>query len=66
MTKLYTRTAFFIHKPTQKLIYRLDMKTGFKYLWEKEKVLTLERLAKEKFINKHEIEIRDHGTNNPN
>jgi hypothetical protein len=55
------RTALFVHKPTQKVIYRLSMKTGFKYLWEKEKVLTLERLAKDKFINKAEIDIRDYG-----
>jgi hypothetical protein len=56
------RTAFFVHKPTQKVIYRLSMKTGFKYLWEKEKVMTLERLAKDKFINKAEIEVRDQGS----
>lgn len=63
MSKLYTRTAFFIHRPTQKLIYRLDMKTGFKYLWEKEKALTLEKLAKDKFIHKNDIDVRDQGEN---
>ena len=55
------RTAFFVNKKDNTVIYRLSMKTGFKYLWEKEKVLTLERLAKEKFIHKNDIEIRDHG-----
>ena len=65
MNKLYTRTAFFIHNPTQKIIYRLDMKTGFKYLWEKEKALTLDRLAKDKFLHKTDIEVRDQGENTP-
>jgi len=60
MTKLYTRTALFIHKPTQKVIFRLNMRTGFKYLWEKEKVLTLEKLVKDKFLLKAEIEVRDY------
>lgn len=67
--KRILRTAFFVHKPKQgheKVIYRLSMNTAFKYLWEKEKVLTLERLAKNLFIHKSEIEVRDQGAHQLN
>ena len=42
------------------------MKTGFKYLWEKEKALTLEKLAKDKFIHKNDIDVRDQGESKSN
>lgn len=64
MSRLY-RTALFVHKPTQKVIYRLTMNTEFKYLWEKAKVLKLDELVKDKFLLKHEIEVRDYGQNQP-
>lgn len=64
MSKFYS-TAIFIHKPTQKVLYRLSMKPINKYMWEKEKVMQFERIVKERFINKHEIEVRDYGTNQP-
>jgi hypothetical protein len=34
-------------------------------MWEKEKVMVFEKIAKDRFINKHEIEVRDYGTNQP-
>ena len=64
MSQLY-HTAVFIHKPTQKLLYRLSIKPINKYMWEKEKVMVFEKIAKDRFINKHEIEVRDYGTNQP-
>lgn len=34
-------------------------------MWEKEKVLTFEKIIKDRFLNKSEVEIRDYGVNQP-
>lgn len=62
MAQLYS-TAVFIHKPTGKLLYRLSTKPYNKYFWEKEKVMTVEKLVKDQFLRREEIEVRDYGTN---
>lgn len=62
MNKLYY-TALFVHRPTGKVLFRLSEKPINKYMWEKAKALKFEELAKDRFINKSEIDIRDYGTN---
>jgi len=64
MSTLY-HTAVFIHKPTQALLYRLSIKPLNKYFWEKEKVMMFEKLVKDRFLERREIEVRDYGVNQP-
>ncbi len=66
MSKFYNE-ALFIDKNTNKVIWRLVSKPFSekhphfnKFYWNKEKQEVLERLIKDRFLNKHEIEIRDY------
>lgn len=58
-------TALFVQKSTQKLLYRLTDKPITKYFWEKAKVMKFEEIAKNRFIDKWDIEIRDYGQHSP-
>ncbi len=58
MTKYFT--AIFTEKSTGKVIFRLNEKPINKYMWEKAKALTLEKLVKERFMLKDEIQIKDY------
>lgn len=61
-------TAIFTDKTTGKVIHRLDHKAfdpikwpGYtKFEWEKKKAVTLEKLVKERFLDKRNIRISDH------
>lgn len=56
-------TALFVQKSTGKVIYRLQEKPLNKYFWEKAKVLKFDELAKDRWIDKWDIEVRDYGAN---
>lgn len=51
------KTALFIEKSTGKLLYKLKNKPLNKYFWEKDKVLVLEKISKDRFLSKTEIDI---------
>lgn len=66
MSKLYNQ-AVFIDKTTKNVIWRLTSKPfnpkfpGFnKFYWEKEKLVILDKLIKDRFLDKRDIEIRDY------
>ncbi len=65
-------TALFTDRKSGSLLHRLQ-KASFnfekwpgytKYEWEKEKALVLEKLVKERFLNKADIEITDDAYSN--
>jgi hypothetical protein len=54
-------TAVFIERSTGKQLYRLKSKPLNKFFWEKEKLTVLDKIMKDKFLDRHEIQVVDHG-----
>ena len=60
MDKIYY-TAIFTEKVTGKQLYRLHDAPLNKFFWEKEKLRIMDKIIKDRFIDRHEIEINDLG-----
>lgn len=58
MSRLYT--AIFTEKSTGKVLFKLTESPLNKYMWEKAKAITFEKLVKDRFIDKHEIIVKDY------
>ena len=66
MTKFYN-SAIFTEKSTGRVLHRLNSKPFdkahpyfSKFYWEKEKAEVLEKLVKDRFLTKSEIDIKDY------
>lgn len=61
---MQSKTAIYIHKPTQKVIWRHSTTSPYlvksKFYWEKEKLKVFEWLIRERWLDRKEVEIRDY------
>lgn len=54
-------TAIFTEKATGRQLYILRSTPLNKFFWEKEKLMILEKITKDRFMDKHEIYVEDLG-----
>ena len=52
-------TAIYIHKPTGKVLWRVNEKPTNRYFWEKKKIKVFEWLIRERWLDRSEVEVKD-------